>query len=84
MYWIENNIRDWVSHTNSIVGDDSPEGGFLIAEKTEGVEVSMAGDKEELLQLLAASVYNFSKMYELAFEDVMTSITDTWSEMRKK
>lgn len=37
MYWTENNIRDWVSHINSIVGDDSTEGGLLIAEKTDSV-----------------------------------------------
>ena len=50
MYWSEENLRDWVGYINSIVGDDSVEGGFLVAEKTDTVEVSMAGEKEELLQ----------------------------------
>ena len=30
---------------------------------------SMAGEKEELLQLLAASIYDFSKINEIAFEE---------------
>ena len=76
MFWKEENIQSWVEHINSVVGADSPEGGFLIAEKTDSVEVSMAGEKEELLQLLAASIYDFSKINEIAFEDALSKISD--------
>ena len=84
MFWSEENIISWVEHINSVVGNDSPEGGFLIAEKTDSVEVSMAGEKEELLQLLAASIYDYSKMHELAFEDALKEISDEWDKMREK
>ncbi len=44
----------------------------------------MAGEKEELLQLLAASIYDYSKMHKLAFEDALKEISDEWDEMREK
>lgn len=62
-------VEEWANYINSIVGDDSPEGGLFIAEKSDSIEVSMAGEKDELLQILAASVYNFSKIHSMAFED---------------
>ena len=43
-----------------------------------------AGEKEELLQLLAASIYDYYKMHELAFEDSMKEISDEWDKMREK
>lgn len=84
MYWNEQQIEEWVNYINLIVGDDSPKGGLFIAEKSNSIEVSMAGEKDELLQILAASVYNFSKTHSMAFEDVMDEISDTWSKMREK
>lgn len=44
----------------------------------------MAGEKDEVLQLLAASVYNYLKMNQIAFEDAMSEITGAWSKMREK
>lgn len=84
MYWKEEQIEEWANYINSIVGDDSPEGGLFIAEKSDSIEVSMAGEKDELLQILAAGIYNFSKIHSMAFDDVMSEITDTWSKMREK
>lgn len=45
MYWSESQIEDWANYINSIVGENSPEGGLFIAEKADSIEVSMAGEK---------------------------------------
>lgn len=84
MYWSQDDFVKWTEHINSIVGENSEEGAFIAAEKTKGIEMLMAGEKEEILELLASAVYNFSKNYGIAFEDVLVDIQNTWDQLKQK
>ena len=74
MYWSQEDFEKWTDHINGIVGENSEEGAFLVAEKTKGIEILMAGERQEVLELMASAVYNFSKNHGIAFEDVLVDI----------
>lgn len=84
MYLGEADFIKWTEHINSIVGTNSLDGAFWAAEKTDRIEIMMAGEKEEVLELLAAAVYNFSKNNGIAFEDAITEIEDAWDKLKQK
>lgn len=84
MYFNEEELQKWAVHINSIVGDDSPKGAFIAAEKAENAEVNMAGESDELLYLIATIVFHYSKMQQIAFEDALTAISDKWGEISKE
>lgn len=84
MYWSQEDFEKWTEHINGIVGEDSEEGAFIAAEKTKGIEILMAGEKQEVLELLASAVYNFSKNYGIAFEDALVDIQNAWDKLKQK
>ena len=84
MYLEETDFVKWAEHINSVVGEDSLDGAMLAAEKTDRIEIVMVGEKEEVLELLASAVYNFSKDNGIAFEDAITEIQDAWDKLKQK
>ena len=84
MYLEETDFIKWAEHINSVVGEDSLDGAMLAAEKTDRIEIVMVGEKEEVLELLASAVYNFSKDNGIAFEDAITEIQDAWDKLKQK
>ncbi len=84
MYLNDEDLKKWGDYVKGIVGEDSDKGAVLVAEKSDGIEVKMAGSKEEELELLAYSIYNFSKIHSIAFADVLNEITETWDRIQSQ
>ena len=84
MFWKQEDLTKWVEHINNIVGEDSLEGAYIAGEKAKELEVIMAGEKEEVLELLASAVYSFSRQFEMAFEDAMEEIKKSWEKLGEK
>lgn len=84
MYFNEEELQKWAEYINSIVGNNSPKGAFIAAEKAENAEVNMAGESDELLYLIATTVFHYSKMQHIAFEDALKAISDKWEEIAEE
>ena len=84
MFITEEMVDQWIQYINEQVGENTEAGAIVFGEKGNGLDVVTMGSDQDTLEVLAAMCYNYSKQREIAFEEVLSLIDHTWSELKKK